>query len=93
VCEPTEGKRRPSRWLVLVGDTEMVLVGPSRLIYTVKMCHKCCMNVTLGVECHSDEHLVFACLERARNQHNTFERERAQTHTHTHTHTQLKDIC
>jgi len=43
-------------WLV----TQMVLVGPSGRIYTVKIRHISRMNITLRVEWQSDEHLVFA---------------------------------
>ena len=45
----TEDKRRPSWWLVVVGDREMVLVGHSRRIYIVKIRHKYRMNVTFSV--------------------------------------------
>ena len=47
--QQTEDKRRPSWWLVVVGDREMVLVGHSRHIYTVKIRHKYRMNVTFSV--------------------------------------------
>jgi len=40
--------------------TQMVLVVPSRRIYTVKIRHISRMNITVRVECQSDEHLVFA---------------------------------
>jgi len=65
-------------------DRELVLVGPSGRIYTVKTRHKYRMNVTFSVECPIQWWAYGFCVI-ARSQHNIFEPAYTNTHTlHTH---------
>jgi hypothetical protein len=83
----TEGKRRSSRWLVLVAHREMVLVGPSCRIYPVKIRHKYCSNVRLCVDCKI-QGWAYVFWMISRSQHNIFAPVHTHTRTHTHTHKQ-----